>query len=104
MHRTTLSDGNPLTWRQADSAPQLPLSALGDALPAGQGTLDLREAFSTTEQLLSVNLVCAALTAMVDRQTVMMYEEEYCGNNVRVVRLAAFESWIVGDGEAEMRD
>ena len=87
-----------------DSDPQLPLSALGPALPAGQGILDLREIFPTTEQLPSVNLVCAALTAMVDRQAVMMYEEDYCGSTVRVVRLAAFDSWIVGEGEAEMSD
>jgi hypothetical protein len=41
---------------------------------------------------------------MVDRQAVMMYEEDYCGSTVRVVRLAAFDSWIVGEGEAEMSD
>ncbi len=64
---TTQSDGKPLPWRQDDSDPQLLLSALGPALPAGQGILDLREIFPTTEQLPSVNLVCAALTAMVDR-------------------------------------
>jgi hypothetical protein len=101
---TTLPDGKPLPWRQDDSGPQLPLSALGPALPAGQGILDLREIFPATEQLPSVNLVCAALTRMVERQAVMMYEEDYCGSTVRVVRLAAFDSWIVGEGEAEMSD
>ncbi len=41
---------------------------------------------------------------MIEAQEVTVYEEDCGGITVRVIKLAAFDSWMVDAGEAEMSD
>jgi hypothetical protein len=77
---------------------------LGPILPRGPGIQDVREVFPATEQQPSFNLVSTALIAMIEASEVTVYEEEYSGIAVRVIRLASFDSWMMDEGEAEMSD
>jgi hypothetical protein len=103
--RSKLADGTPLQWRQEVSTPNLPLTALGPALQAGNGLIDIREAFSSGELQPTVNLLWDSIGALVRSQLATMYEEETeAGEEVRVIRLATLDDWIVADDGAQMSD
>jgi len=103
--RSKLADGTPLQWRQEVSTPNLPLTALGPALQAGNGLIDIREAFSSGELQPTVNLLWDSIGALVKSQLATMYEEETgAGEEVRVIRLATLDDWIVADDGAQMSD
>jgi len=74
-------------------------------LQAGNGLIDIREAFSGGELQPTVNLLWDSIGALVRSQLATMYEEETsAGEEVRVIRLATLDDWIVADDGAQMSD
>ncbi len=103
--RSKLVDGTPLQWSQDVSSLNLPITALGPALQAGNGLIDIREVSSSGELRPTVNLLWESIGALVRSQLATMYEEETgAGEEVRVIRLATFDEWIVAEDGAQMSD
>jgi hypothetical protein len=103
--RSKLVDGTSLQWRQEVSTLKMPLTALGPALQAGNGLIDIREVFSSGELQPTVNLLWESFGALVGSQLATMYEEETgAGEEVRVIRLATFDDWIGAEDGAQMSD